>query len=256
MRSRGRSKDERITMSNIIIRNIVGSGPFAVPTTDNDLDILDAAIRTILDGISGFSYLESKGDTYNLDGEATEVIAIISAFTYNGSVCPNTTTLRSVLESAFVADANVTSIGDIDIKIVQEGGFYERYPIIDRVDDANGIVYFVDNIPPGAQIEAYKYSAHRTGTHGAAYPSNIGKRYRPDRLLAKGVTQINLGTDVLTRTRNHFRFAFRWPIADNSGGPGVRGPLNDTTISTAVPRERTQGSLLVINPGPSGFGRH
>ena len=243
-------------MSSIIIRNIVGTGAFAVPTTDDDMDSLDAAIRTILDGVSGFSYLDSKGDTYNLDGEATEVIAIISAISYNGAICPNTTTLRSALQSAFLADASVTSIGNIDINIIQEGGFYERYPIIERVDDAAGIVYFTDNTPPGAQIEVYKYSPHPTGTHGDPYPSNIGKRYRPDRLLAKGAIQINLGTEILTKRRSHFRFAFRWPIADNSGGAGVRGPLNDTTISTAVPRERLQGSLLIINPAPSGFGRY
>jgi hypothetical protein len=243
-------------MSNIIIRNIVGTGAFAVPTTDDSMDSLDAAIRSILDGISGFTYLDSKGDTYNLDGEATEVIAIISAFSYGGSICPNTTALRSAIESAFLADANVTSIGDIDIKIIQEGGFYERYPVIERVDDVNGIVHFTDNIPPGAQIEVYKYSPHPTGTHGDPYPSNVGKRYRPDRLLAKGSVQANLSTAFLTKRRAHFRFAFRWPIADNSGGAGVRGPLSDTTISTAVPRERLQGSLLIINPAPSGFGRY
>lgn len=243
-------------MSNIVIRNIVGTGPFSIPTSDQSVRSLDDAIRDILDNITGFYYLDSKGDVNNIEDQSAEVIAIISAFSYNGEICPSTAAVRSALSNAFLADANVTSIGDIEIKIVQEGGFYERYPSIERVDDINGFVYFDNNIPPGAQIEVYKYSAHPTDDGEDGYPSRIGKRYRPDRLLAKGQLQIFLGDQIKSVRRNHFRFAFRWPIPDNPGGPGVRGPLGPVTISTAVPRERTQGGLLVINPSASGFGRY
>jgi hypothetical protein len=244
------------TMSNIVIRNIVGTGPFSTPTSHQAIQALDDAIRNILDGIANFRYLGSKGDINNIEDQAAEVIAIISAFSYNESICPSTSAVRLALSSAFLADPNITSIGDIEIKLVQEGGFYERYPAISRVDDINGIVYFEDNVPPGAQIEVYKYSAHPTSDGDEGYPSNIGKRYRPDRLIAKSSLQIFLGDQIKTVRRNHFRFAFRWPVPDNSGGPGVRGPLGPVTVSTAVPIERTQRGLLVINPSASGMGRH
>lgn len=242
-------------MSSIVIRNIIGTGPFAMPTTDSDLEALNAATESIAKTIPLFRCLSAKGNMIAVEGEISEVIVIIGNFSLGGSIVPSCPAVRSAITTAFLADPAVTSIGEIEIKLVQEGGFYNRYPIVSRIDDVNGIVHFSNAAPPGAQIEVYKYTPHTVGNHDG-YTSRIGKRYRPARLLAEGATQCDLSIAFLTRRRNHFRFAFRWPVQDNTGGPGVRGPLSTTSISTATPRERTNGSLIVINPAPSGFGKH
>jgi len=150
----------------------------------------------------------------------------------------------------------------MEIKLVQEGGFYNQFPEIERVDDtSNMIVYFTKAAPLGAQIEVMKYTPHYTGEHTATppkgpYTSRLGKRYRPDRLLAVGATSVDLSAEGRQSKRCHFRFAYRWPDPDNAGGPGVRGPLGTTTISTAALQERQQLTFLIINPSPSGFSRY
>jgi hypothetical protein len=248
-------------MSSIVIRNIVGTGAFSVPTTQDDLETLNDSIKDIVNNIPNFRCLSARGDMLSVDGEVAEVLAIIGTFTYNGSVVPDTSALRTAITNGFLADPDITSIGDMEVKLVREGGFYNQYPEIERVDDTNAIVYFTQEAPLGAQIEVMKYTQHYTGAHPhqdplGPYTSRLGKRYRPDRLLPLGATSVDLSAEGRQHRRCHFRFAYRWPVPDNSGGPGVRGPLGTTTISTAVPRERLQLVRLIINPAPSGFSKY
>jgi len=245
-------------MSNIFVRNIVGTGVFQSPTIDSNIDSIDTAVNTILSGITGFAYLNAQSQIINAEGANQEIAVLISAFSLGGLINPDAASVRSAISSAFLADPDISSIGVIDIRNIPEGGFYNRYPEIDHIDDGIGYVYFKGPIPPGAQIEAWKYTKHFTGPHTGSlhpYTPRIGKRYRPDRLLAKGSLMLDLSTAFRVLRRSHFRFAYRWPVANNGTGAGVRGPLGPTTISTAVPWERGQGGLLVINPAPSNFGR-
>jgi hypothetical protein len=242
-------------MSNLFIKGVTGTGVFATPSSDRDIDAMNAAIRSVLGGISALRFMNCNCDVIESEGANTDVCVSVESIEYNGSICPDSASIRASIMSAFMAHPDVTSLGPIDIKKAPEGAFYHSYPFIDFVDGASGIVHMVDNVPPQAQIEVYKYTRKRTGPHDN-YDSHLGKRYRPDRLMARGALQLNLSTEFLARRRAHYRFAFRWPIPGNTGGAGVRGPLGPTTVSTATPVERSQGVLLVITPAPSGFARH
>jgi len=249
-------------MSNIIIRNIVGTGPFQIPTTLDNLDATNTAITTILSGIPNFYYLGAKSQLIETPSSPPELIAIIESFMYGGVIVPAPATVRSILLAAFTVDPNIGSIGSIDIRLVPEGGYYHKYPQVNYVDTVNALINFVDDVPPGAQIEAYKYSKKNTGNHFIPLPTphyvdpRKGKRYRPDRTMAKGSLTLDLTNAIRINRRNHFRFAFRWPPPNSPTGPGVRGPLGPFTISTTTPIERAQGgALLIYSPSPCSF-RH
>lgn len=249
-------------MSNILIRNIVGTGPFQIPTTPDDIESLDNAINAIVGAIPNLTYKNAKGQLGSNIGSPDELMAIVESITYNGVIVPPTSALRAAVQAAFTSNPNITSIGNIEIRILLEGAFYNIYPQVASVDAVNAIVSFVNDIPPGAQIEAYKYSKHYAGEHQgsfANYSDRLGKRYRPDRLLGKGQLQIDLSSTIRLRRRSHFRFAYRWlPPQNIAGVPGVgvRGPLGPLTVSTTTPWERSQGTFLLINPSPSGMGHH
>jgi hypothetical protein len=242
-------------MSNLFIREITGTGVFQMPTTDEEIDALNTTVSGIINGIANLTNLGCSCQVVNTEGAASEIAAVVESITYLGSICPNSASLRSAIRNAFLSYPDVTGIGSIDIKKVPEGGFYNRYPILEYVDTVNGVIKLQDNIPPGAQIEVHKYTRHATGDH-SGYTSHRGKRYRPDRLLARGITTCDLSTEILTKRRAHYRFAFRWPLANNTGGAGVRGPLSPVTVSTASAREQLQGNLLIVVPSPCGFGKH
>lgn len=246
-------------MSNIIIRNVSGTGPFSIPSGLTQLQSMDAEIASILSGIPNLYYLSARGQVLENPGFPQELIIIVESIMYFGSVVVNTTALRTAVNSAFTANPNITSIGTIEIRIVPEGAYYNKYPQIEYVDSVNAIVQFVNDIPPGAQIEVYKYSFRRTGDHWVPTPPpghyadpRKGKRYRPDRMMAKGSLTLNLSNAIRQVKRNHFRFAFRWPPPNSPIGPGIRGPLGPIALSTTTPRERTQnGVLLIYEPSPS-----
>lgn len=250
-------------MSNIIIRNITGTGPFAFPTTLDQLQTMDGEIGSILAGVPGFYYLNAKAQILENPSVPPEIIAVIESFMYGGVIVPTVATVRSAIYTAFTANPNITGIGNIDIRLVPEGGYYYKYPQVDHIDVVNAIVTFVNDVPPGAQIEAYKYSKHNTGDHYIPSPTphyvdpRKGKRYRPDRTMAKGSLVLNLSNAIRATRRNHFRFAFRWPPPNSPIGPGVRGPLGPFTISTTVPTERAQGgALLIYSPSPCSFAHN
>ena len=249
-------------MSNILIRNIVGTGPFQIPTTPTAIESLDSAINTIVSAIPHLTYKNAKGQVLSNIGAPDELLATIESITYNGVIVPPTSALRAAIQTAFTSNPNITSVGSIEIRILPEGAFYNIYPQVESLDAANAIVCFSSTTPPGAQIEAYKYSKHYAGEHHgsfANYSDRLGKRYRPDRLMAKGQLEIDLSAAVRVRRRSHFRFAYRWPPPLNLPGVpgvGVRGPLGPLTISTTTPWERSQGTFLLINPSPSGMGHH
>jgi hypothetical protein len=247
-------------MSTITVRNVIGTGPFLLPTSGVMLDSASAAWRTILDGIANLTYSGAYAMVVNAPGAATEeLMLIVERWFYESDICkPQSTVaqLRTAVAAALTAHANITTYGDIDIQMWREGVFYEQAPRIERINRSTGVVYFEDRVPADAQIEVYKFTRHIPApSHegGTPYPPRLGNRYRPDRMLAVGqITWTVPAMFLQRRTRNHFRFAYRWPEPPNTPqpAPGVRGPLSPVGISTATSGERAYGSRIYIVPSP------
>lgn len=132
----------------------------------------------------------------------------------------------------------------------------QHAPVIAHVDPTvNALVTFVDPtglIDDGWQIEIYKYSAHRPGIHGDNDQLiRLGKRFRPDRMLAVGATSWTVPVALqLQRFRSHFRFAYRWPEAPGVAGPGTRGPVGQFTVSTSRSSDRSYAGTYLFLQTP------
>jgi len=252
-------------MSNIFVRNVVGTGSLAMPSTQDALQAATAYWGTILGNIAGLTYNDYYAlIQHNQEGEE-ELVLYCGDFRYDSTIRPSPTPgsgscaeLLFLLQSVLNADPSVTSYGDIDIQMFFQGVFYEQAPRLEHVDPASGIITFEDRIPQGAQIEIYKYTMYKpradhTGGGGPTYPPRKGQRYRPDRMLAVGQRVWTVPTAlILNRLRNHFRFAYRWPNAPTVSGAGTRGPLAPWSVSTSCAHEQGQGNRLTVFPTPSG----
>jgi hypothetical protein len=225
------------------------------------LDAASAQWRSILAGVANLSYDSAYAMVVNTPGAAQEEqVLVVETWVYLYDICkPESTVeqLRQAVRAALSLDPNVTSFGDVDITMLRQGAFYEQAPRVARVDRWTGTVYFEDRIPPGAQIEVYKFTRHpaKSGHDGGTpYPARIGNRFRPDRMLAVGQTSWTVPAMFmgLQRGRNHFRFAYRWPEPPNTPAPapGVRGPLSPVGLSTASQGERTWGIRALLVPSP------
>lgn len=250
-------------MSTIHVRNVVGTGPFLLPTSGSMLDAASAQWRTLLDGIANLEYEGAYAMVVNQPGASVEeLILVVETWNYLYDICkPDTTVaqLRAAIEAALNGSANITSYGNVDIQMWRQGAFYEQAPRVVRVNRQTGTVYFEDRIPPGAQIEVHKFTRHpvksdHEGTGG--YPPREGNRYRPDRMLAVGQTSWQLPPSLYLSQpgcRQHFKFAYRWPMPPNTPqpAPGIRGPLSPTGISTATVNERLSwSSTIFLCPSP------
>lgn len=249
-------------MSTIHVRNVIGTGPFLLPTSGAMLDAASAQWRAILDTISNLEYETAYAMVINQPGaSAEEQVFVVETWDYINDICkPDSvvTQLRNAVAAALSADANITSYGNIDIQMWRQGAFYEQAPRVTRVNRETGTVYFEDRIPPGAQIEIYKFTRHspKSDHEGVGgYPPRIGNRYRPERMLAVGQASWTVDPQYYffaSGKRQHFKFAYRWPMPPNTPAPapGIRGPLSPTGISTATIGERSYGSTIFLCPSP------
>lgn len=247
-------------MSTIHVRQTIGTGPFALPTTGDMLDAASAQWRTILDGITGLEYTTAYAMVVNAPGASVEEqVLVVETWVYQYDICQPSSTveqLRQAVRGALSLDPNITSFGDVDISMLRQGAFYEQAPRVTKVNRQTGTIYFEDNIPPGAQIEIYKFNKHKQHpdhSRGGIYPARLGPRFRPDRMLAVGATEWTLpATLTNVWTRQHFRFAYRWPEPPNTDAPapGIRGPLSPTGLSTGSRGERNYGVRILLVPSP------
>lgn len=246
-------------MSNIIVRNVVGTGAFATPTSDTQLYTACASLQSILSGIPNFTFGSAVVQISNTPPSLDEMLFLIDAFEDSLSwVSSDVNSLRTTIQAAILANPQITSIGEININMYEPYGTYKAIPQIDRIDSVAGMVYFKDQIPSGAQIEVYRYSRARRGRTHRGHVCN-GKRWRPDEMLARGQLSYNAGAHIRAprNGRTHFRFAYRWPAPPGTLAPaiGTRGPLSAYTVSTSVLIERPTGgsSRLIIVASPSAY---
>lgn len=242
-------------MSNIIVRNVVGTGTFAIPTSDAALCSACASLQAILGGITDFSFGSCLVQVIDQPSLPQELTFVVDAFKDHGSwLPPSVGDLRTRISSTLLLYPEITSIGNIDFNIFDPYSIYTMTPQVEKIDA--GIIYFKNEIPPGAQIEIYRYSRKPRGRIHRTYVCN-GKRWRPDEMLPVGQLSYNAGVHQrhVVQGRTHFRFAYRWPAPPGSAAPAVgkRGPLSAYAVSTATYWERTHGTLLIIVPSPSGY---
>jgi hypothetical protein len=244
-------------MSNFIVRNVSGSGVFAVPTSDAELFAASAAFEAILTGIADLEFSSCLAQIVDSEQGSPELTCVVDGVEYDGSwFTTQVGLLRLTIEADLLANSNIDNIGNIDFNIMEPKPFYRYVPQIDHIDNSFEVIYFKDQIPQGAQIEVYRYAGKERGSSHGAYTRN-GKRWRPDMLLGVGQLSFNAGAymKAFRRGRSHFRFAYRWPATPGSvaPAPGTRGPLSAFAVSTATRWERNHGCRLVIVPSPSGY---
>jgi hypothetical protein len=242
-------------MSSIIVRNVIGQNDFAIPATESEADAATSAFRTMLDGIAWLHYDDARVLLISNEGDPTpELLFLVSTFFYDGTLVPTTNSVRAALQSAFIGEPNIISVGDINIDGMDPGQvFWHQWPEIDHIDSTNGVVYFKDNVPAGAQIEMAKFSKHARGAH-SGYSDRKGKRYRRSVTLPRGVLSVDLSPLILgVRGRNCFRFRYVWPPPHGALAPAKSyiGPLAPYGVVTASLNERIFGATLFIEAGPS-----
>ena len=119
-------------MSNIFITDVVGTGDFAVPTTDAELATATTELETLLSGVANLTYdrvlawVEDSGGPGGVEGTRT-LNCLVEKFTYLAKECPNETqvdTMIAAIESALEADADITSVGNQQVHIVQAGAYF------------------------------------------------------------------------------------------------------------------------------------
>ena len=134
-------------------------------------------------------------------------------------------------------------------------------PKITRIDAKAGIVY-LDN-PSGLQIEVYKYTRKKNGSHtytngskhehGYEYSPRLGKRYKILYQLGAGVTAWTVPTKWIWPASHHkttYRSYFKFGVRDSDG---TRSDLSSLTVITANVYEYADGiKILLENSGGGG----
>ena len=103
-------------MSNILIRNIVGDGTYAVPETGAALGFAGNGFETLLSGVALLSWVSVQAIVEDVEGGSRTLACKVDVFAYNTSNCPSeavldglSTQIKDVLE----ADASIDTVGDI-----------------------------------------------------------------------------------------------------------------------------------------------
>lgn len=250
-------------MSAIVIRNVVGQGPFAPPSSESEADAATSALRSLLDTIQWLYYNDARVLMVHPNQDPTpEMTFLIDTYFYRGSIIPTVTSLRAALNTALLNNPNIVSVGDINIDDNRPGDiFYHQWPEIDWIAGNTTTIQFKDNIPAGAQIELAKYTRWKAGPHetgGVFVSPHRGKRYHRFFRLGVGIRQTDLTPwiDTSGRYRNTFRARYVWPVTPGQSAPvkEVIGPLAPYGIVTANQTERLlYGTLLLMQSAPSMF---
>ena len=118
-------------MSNFIVRNVIGDGPFAIPTDDNELYNSGIAFQNILDGIPDFDYQTALSQIVDDPPNQQELTLIADDISVNGSwFISDVSSLRTTIMLELLNHPNIDSVGNIDIvDAVLDNLGVSHYPI-------------------------------------------------------------------------------------------------------------------------------
>ena len=96
------------------MKNIVGTGTYAVPSSDAALAAATSGLSTLIGGVAGLTVGNvSAWVTTGTGSTPRELNALCSNVQYNGELCPDATETAAMLaaiEAALIADPNITSV--------------------------------------------------------------------------------------------------------------------------------------------------
>lgn len=115
-------------MSNIFIASIVGTGTYAVPSTDAELAAATVGLDTHISSIPNLNYSRVIAWVETVDGATPyrTLNCLIENFIYNGEVCPDaieTNTLTAAIKAELEGDANITSVSVQQVSIFTTGPY-------------------------------------------------------------------------------------------------------------------------------------
>jgi hypothetical protein len=168
-------------MSNIFIRDIVGTNDFAVPTNDTELATATTELDSIVSGVANLSYDTLLAWVETTDGGSAPrtLNASVQTFEYSGEECPDaseTQTMTASIEASLEADADITSIGQQQVSI------FTVAQIQPWLRDSGGFVHTrvaTDDIYVGGGTpNAVLFGSDGDAVFGAAAMSGGGEKLR------------------------------------------------------------------------------
>ena len=115
-------------MSNIFIKDIVGSGDYAVPESGAELGVAQSGIETLLGGVALLAWDDVDAMVMDNEGGSRTLCCRISRARYNGSECiseTNVDTVGASIRSVLQADDDIDTVGDVNFEM-----FWTDYVVI------------------------------------------------------------------------------------------------------------------------------
>lgn len=103
-------------MSNILVRDIVGQGTYAVPETGAALASASSGFETLLSGVALLSWSVVRAIVEDTEGGTRVLSCKIEEFAYNTSECPSEAVLDGLsanIKSVLEASLTIITVGDI-----------------------------------------------------------------------------------------------------------------------------------------------
>lgn len=103
-------------MSNILVRNIVGSNTYDVPESGAELGAAGNGLDILISGVALLNFVGTKAMVEDTEGGARVLSYQMDGFDYNTSECPSEAVLDQIsglIRNALLADEDISSVGDI-----------------------------------------------------------------------------------------------------------------------------------------------
>jgi hypothetical protein len=108
-------------MSNIFIKDIMGTGVFAVPAGDAALATATTALESLINNDVNLAFARVLAWVETRDGASPPrtLNCLVQQFFYNGEECPDITETDTMTGNIYtnLTDPNITSVGDIQVSI-------------------------------------------------------------------------------------------------------------------------------------------
>jgi hypothetical protein len=116
-------------MSNILVTDVVGTGIYAIPAGNAELDAASAGFAALLSGLSGLVFADALAWVWDTapaaGGEGTRALCCyIRTYQFGGSECPSAIAshvLLSGIKFFLEQSVDITSVGEIKLENMRLG---------------------------------------------------------------------------------------------------------------------------------------